>query len=115
MSPIWRRNRKPPAEPPRLRLGLAQSDEEEQALILEREDMWDREAISAVARHLIADRLDAYDVGDMWDQYPEIGEHDWYAVTQRVQEIIKATVKPPSAERFKAAYERLESRASEPA
>ena len=111
MSPIWRRNRKPPTEPPRIRLGHAQSDEEEAALIATRERDWDREAISAIARKVIADRLSDFDIGDMWDYYPEIGEHDWYAVVEDVRRLIEVTVHPPSTERYRAAYDRLASRA----
>lgn len=44
-----------------------------------------------------------------WGNYPEIGEHDWELVTERVNEIRRSLDPPPLS--YTAAYALLEARA----
>lgn len=70
-----------------------------------------QDAIHAVARDLI-DKVvvAARDTGDMWEWYPEIGEHDWERVTAHVEAILRDNVRVPRDE-FDTAYSRLTQRA----
>lgn len=43
------------------------------------------DACRYVARHVVYDLIDRYlDIGDGWEDYPEIGEHDWNRVGAHV-------------------------------
>lgn len=68
-----------------------------------------REAVDVVARHVIRDVMERAD--DEWESYPEIGEYDWMEVEERIKEIVH-TLAPPT-DTYKAAYEFLESRATD--
>lgn len=69
------------------------------------------EAVDVVARRVIADVLDPLAVGDLWENYPDLGEDDWQAVQTRVQEIITGGVGRIDQTTYTAAYDYLESRA----
>lgn len=65
-------------------------------------------AVDIVARAVI-DRVVSSELGDQWaDNYPEVGEHDWLLVQERVTNRLLALAPPP--EEFEAAYEYLEGR-----
>jgi hypothetical protein len=64
-------------------------------------DVVARRAISAAAEPSFACEVE-------WGNYPEIGEYDWLAVAERVNEI-RRSLDPPQ-ESFDAAYALLESR-----
>lgn len=61
-------------------------------------------AIDCVARHAIAGMVQN---ATEWAFYPEVGEHDWLKVDQRMQELGAF----PDPVEFAAAYALLESRA----
>lgn len=66
-------------------------------------------ALDIVAERVAAHLADPELLGDLWgDEYPEIGEHDWDRICERVRGLIPAG---PSADAYAAAYEYLESRA----
>jgi len=48
-------------------------------------------------------------VGEMWEDYPEIGEHDWIDICNRLAASVAR--QNPSAEEFQAAYAHLAGRA----
>jgi len=48
-------------------------------------------------------------LGEMWEEYPEIGEDDWLEISQRVQDI--ADRSNPTGPEFEAAYAHLMERA----
>jgi hypothetical protein len=62
------------------------------------------EAIDTVARQILWAL--AEDVAERWDEWPELGQYDWEAVTQRVQVLAPH----PGHDRYLAAYALLESR-----
>lgn len=64
-------------------------------------------AIDTMARHLIGVILYAADFGgDMWEHIPEVGAHDFEAITKRVQQIADG----PTTEEFDDAYAHLRTR-----
>ena len=67
------------------------------------------DAIDVIARAVIEQMLDPMDLGDLWDDYPEIGEDDWRAVVSRVRDRVEAD--KPDVETYKAAYAHLQGRA----
>lgn len=70
----------------------------------------DERAIEAVAAHVIATSVQR-DLGERWEDYPEIGEHDWERVAEQVEEMLPRV----SPTRFREAYARLEARADQEA
>jgi hypothetical protein len=60
-------------------------------------------AIEVVARTVIAEAVREVD----WDYYPDLGEHDWYAVIQRARELSPA----PDYQQADAAFAFLTERA----
>lgn len=72
-------------------------------------------AIRIVARDLI-DKVvvAARDTDNMWEWYPEIGEHDWERVTDHVEAYLSVNLRVPR-ETFDAAYTLLTERANQPA
>lgn len=68
------------------------------------------EAIRIIARRVIDNILSLDDFGgDQWENFPEIGEHDWLDV---VAEIRKFSIGlNPDDWHFQTAYEHLRSRA----
>jgi hypothetical protein len=68
------------------------------------------EAVDIVARDLVASVVDA-EIGTQWENYPDIGEHDWEAVDKRAMEIIDNL--RPAKNGYEAAYEYLERRAEQ--
>lgn len=62
-------------------------------------------AIDTVARQLIYKTASDGD----WEDFPEIGEYDWDAVSRRAQELLDSI--RHSTEAFNAAYALLEARA----
>lgn len=69
-------------------------------------------AVETVGRHIIAAVLDNM-IGEEWENYPEIGEDDWMRVQAYVEAWARNTA--PPTEQYEAAYEYLESRASDDA
>lgn len=63
-------------------------------------------AIDTVARQVIA-RLVDWHIGDEWEHFPDIGEHDW----QRVQTRCLALADFGDPDEYAAAYALLDSRA----
>jgi len=72
---------------------------------IDREALEGTRAIRIVAQHAI--HMAAADGGTcpMWEDYPEIGENDWYAVLEEVDKIAAAP------DGYEAAYALLEARA----
>lgn len=69
-----------------------------------------RHAMDVIIRAVIARLIDEPDtVGEMWEDFPEIGEHDWIEICEQVAERAKSFINSPEV--FKAAYEHLASRA----
>jgi hypothetical protein len=66
-------------------------------------------AIDVVARELTEQMLDPMDLGDMWDDYPEIGEDDWRSIVARARD--RAEAAKAEVETYKAAYAHLQARA----
>lgn len=64
-------------------------------------------AIEIVAMQILTNQVEA--VYEMWDSYPEIGEHDWALIVDRITALAK-NYEVSRADYF-AAYELLESRA----
>ena len=64
--------------------------------------------IEVVASAVVANLVEA-EIGELWELYPEIGEHDWLAVQERATARAKE-IHPGSAP-FLAAYAQLEGRA----
>lgn len=59
---------------------------------------------AAVAQAAVEDAI-----GDMWEQYPDIGEHDWTRVADEATAMAGSFTQP---ERFQAAYDLLAERAN---
>lgn len=59
-----------------------------------------------ILRHIVASVVSNH-TGELWEDYPEIGEHDWIDISERV---LKAYAFPTDRE-FKIAYAHLASRA----
>ena len=66
-------------------------------------------AIETIARDVLAKGTRGGWLDDEWENYPEIGEHDWKAVVETAQRIA-GQVDP---EQYAAAYEFLAERAEE--
>lgn len=81
----------------------------------EHAEMGAQAAIRTVARDLI-DKVvvAARDTDNMWEWYPEIGEHDWERVTDHVEAYLSVNLRV-SRETFDAAYTLLTERANLPA
>lgn len=67
-------------------------------------------AVRVVARHVIASAVENQ-YGEMWEMYPDIGEHDWDRVCEEVEVILNESIRGPSRE-FDMAYGLLDLRAS---
>lgn len=59
-----------------------------------------------IIRHIVATVVSNH-TGELWEDYPEIGENDWIDISERVR---KAYVFPTERE-FQIAYAHLASRA----
>lgn len=73
---------------------------------------------AALARDIVARRvasrlIDEDALGVLWEDYPEIGEHDWVAVTKQAEHIAERL--NPSDDQYTAAYFYLASMASDEA
>jgi hypothetical protein len=68
-----------------------------------------KDAIDVIAREVTEQMLDPMDLGDLWSDYPEIGEDDWRDVVNRVRD--RAEAAKPDAETYKIAYAHLQGRA----
>jgi hypothetical protein len=66
-------------------------------------------AVDVIAREVTEQMLDPLDLGDLWSDYPEIGEDDWRDVTARVR--ARAEAAKPDVETYKVAYAHLQGRA----
>jgi hypothetical protein len=64
------------------------------------------DAIKIVARQVLADVAEY--AAEQWEEYPEIGEHDWDAV---VTEVVRLAPVDATSTDFVEAYSLLESRA----
>jgi hypothetical protein len=65
--------------------------------------------VDVVARSVLAAILS--DDEDRWEDYPEIGEHDWIAVMDRVRAIAEAVTAHVDPNAFQQAYQTLAARA----
>lgn len=65
------------------------------------------QAIDTVARRYVARRLALADIG--WEDFADIGEHDWDRVVDRATELIKELDRGQGP--YEAAYELLKRRA----
>jgi hypothetical protein len=64
-----------------------------------------QDALRTVAQHILADKAaNALE----WEEYPEIGQDDWFALCQTLNDLAPF---PPTAV-YNAAYEYLEARAT---
>lgn len=68
-----------------------------------------REAVSTVAHRVAARILATYDAGEEWENHPDIGEHDWQRVVERLSWLAGYT--DVSDQDYDAAYEHLTGRA----
>lgn len=66
-------------------------------------------AVETVARRAISNALSEYGRAPEWEDYPEIGEHDWILVDEEIDR--RRQRQDVTAEEFAAAYEYLEGRA----
>lgn len=75
--------------------------------------MTDEEAlIDVVARRVIANTFTPIEVvWDFWEFYPEIGQHDWRRIEERIEHLITSI--NPSDETYDKAYAELEGRAED--
>jgi hypothetical protein len=69
-------------------------------------------AAKVVANRIVAQALDHQILGD-WEDYPEIGEHDWKLIEAQL-EILAGKLRPQAAE-YDSAYKLLADRAGEDA
>ena len=69
-------------------------------------EMTPEDAIDIVAQHAIAAMVEDGDE-DLWEDYPEVGEADWLAICDKMNELAPY----PNPERYEAAYSLLEARA----
>ena len=63
--------------------------------------------INVIARHAIHSATSDGGQSPGWEDYPEIGENDWYEVLAEIDRLCPA----PSPDAFKAAYALLSARA----
>ena len=59
-----------------------------------------------VMRHIVATVVSNH-TGEMWEDYPEIGENDWIEITERLRHIHTF----PVHTEFRTAYQHLAARA----
>ncbi len=62
-----------------------------------------------VARRVVNRLINEDTLGCLWEDYPDIGEHDWIAVTKQAERIVERL--DPAGEKYDAAYAFLSSRA----
>lgn len=76
-------------------------------------DMSPEEARELVARHIVSTAVqDSLGSLIRWEDFPDIGEHDWLAVNARACELVAPMT--ATEETFKAAYAVLAERAEVP-
>jgi hypothetical protein len=68
-------------------------------------------AVSIVAERVIAETLRSAVRDGLWGDYPEIGEHDWAVIEQRIERV--ANVFDPGPKRFEDAYAMVEAAADQ--
>jgi hypothetical protein len=66
-------------------------------------------AVDIVAKRVIHTLLHTAEAEDQWENYPQVGLHDWQEVEARIARL--ADEINPDDETFKAAYEFLDARA----
>lgn len=71
------------------------------------------EAVDIVARRMIQDVTEPDALGDLWESYPDLGEHDFRAVVGRAAETVLHVVGVPTFEEYRAAYDYLSARAND--
>jgi hypothetical protein len=71
-----------------------------------------QDAIELVARHVTAQIIDDTNVGQYWEDFPEIGEDDWLRIAKAVGEQVHAADNATRPE-FEAAYKLLAARADQ--
>lgn len=67
------------------------------------------EAIRVVAQHAIWAAVEDR-IGQMWEMYPEVGEHDWSRITQEFVTMLAEGVGHPDRGEFDVAYAHLAER-----
>ena len=66
-------------------------------------------ALDIIARRIVNRLINEDTLGCLWEDYPDIGEHDWVAVTRQAERIVARL--DPAGEKYDAAYAFLSSRA----
>jgi hypothetical protein len=66
-----------------------------------------------VARRVVNRLINEDTLGCLWEDYPEIGEHDWVAVTKHAEVLVERL--DPAQEKYDVAYAFLASRAGDEA
>jgi len=66
-----------------------------------------------VARRVVNSLVNGDALGCLWEDYPDIGENDWIAVTKQAERIVERL--DPAGEKYDAAYAYLASRAGDEA
>lgn len=62
-----------------------------------------------VARRVVNRLINEDALGCLWEDYPELGEHDWVAVTKHAEVIVERL--DPAQEKYDSAYRFLAARA----
>ncbi len=71
------------------------------------------EAVDAMAKHVIRNVVhDSMEAGELWADYPEMGEDDWIRVVERAGELTDLLY-PDSPDTVAAAYDYLTERAEQ--
>ncbi len=64
-----------------------------------------------VARRVVNRLINEDTLGCLWEDYPDLGEHDWVAVTKHAEVIVERL--DPADEKYDVAYRFLAARAEE--
>jgi len=68
-----------------------------------------RIAIDIIARRVVRQQVQPDVIGELWEDYPEIGANDWAAVVRQVDHLAERT--DVQGEKYDAAYRFLAARA----
>lgn len=66
------------------------------------------EAVDIVAKRALRNAASAPDCEPLWEDYPDIGEHDWALVEERLHDLVELIA--PDEGTFEAAYDYLKER-----
>jgi hypothetical protein len=48
-----------------------------------------RDAVDIIARRVLRNRVDWEAVGELWEDYPDLGEVDWAAVVRQIVDLVE--------------------------